>query len=101
MTAAAHVAFDLGAESGRAVVGRFDGERIELEEVRRFPTQSVRLPDGLYWSALGLFAELQAALGDARAGGVRARSVGIDSWGVDFGLARPQRGPRREPALLP
>jgi rhamnulokinase len=86
MTAAAHVAFDLGAESGRAVVGRFDGERIELEELRRFPTQSVRLPDGLYWSALGLLAELQAALGDARAGGVRVRAVGIDSWGVDFGL---------------
>ena len=86
MTAAAHVAFDLGAESGRAVVGRFDGERIELDEVRRFPTQSVRLPDGLYWSALGLFAELQAALGDACAGGIIVRSIGIDSWGVDFGL---------------
>ncbi len=56
-----HVAFDLGAESGRAMLGRFDGERIELEEVRRFPTQSVRLPDGLYWNALGLFCELTAA----------------------------------------
>ena len=57
-----HVAFDLGAESGRAMVGRFDGSRLELEEVGRFPTRSVRLPDGLYWDALGLFAELTSAL---------------------------------------
>jgi rhamnulokinase len=77
-----HVAFDLGAESGRAMVGRFDGGRVELEEVRRFATPSVRLPDGLYWNALGLFTELTAAL----VGVDRVRSVGIDSWGVDFGL---------------
>jgi rhamnulokinase len=86
MTLPAHLAFDLGAESGRAVVGRFDGERVELEEVRRFPTQSVRLPDGLYWNALGLFSDLVSALAETRAGGARVRSVGVDSWGVDFGL---------------
>jgi rhamnulokinase len=79
---AVHVAFDLGAESGRAVVGRFDGARIELEEVRRFATPSVRLPDGLYWDALGLFTELTAALREVD----RVRSIGVDSWGVDFGL---------------
>jgi len=82
VTAASYVAFDLGAESGRAVVGRFDGGAIALEEVRRFPTPSVRLPDGLYWDALGLFRELTGALG----GLDRARSIGIDTWGVDFGL---------------
>jgi rhamnulokinase len=81
-----HVAFDLGAESGRAMLGRFDGERVALEEVRRFPTQSVRLPDGLYWNALGLFGELTAALADVCTAGAYIRSVGIDSWGVDFGL---------------
>jgi rhamnulokinase len=86
MTAPTHVAFDLGAESGRAIVGRFDGERVELEELRRFPTRSVRLPDGLYWNALGLLDELLSALSAARAGGAHVRSVGIDSWGVDFGL---------------
>jgi rhamnulokinase len=82
MSSAVHLAFDLGAESGRAMVGRFDGARVELEELRRFPTPSVRLPDGLYWNALGLFTELTAALGDVG----RVRSIGIDSWGVDFGL---------------
>lgn len=82
MTSASCVAFDLGAESGRAVVGRFDGGTIALEEVRRFPTPSVRLPDGLYWDALGLFRELTGALD----GVDRVRSIGIDTWGVDFGL---------------
>jgi rhamnulokinase len=81
-----HVAFDLGAESGRAMVGRFCGERLELDEVRRFPTRSVRLPDGLYWDALGLLGELTSALADVRASGAHIRSVGVDSWGVDFGL---------------
>src|SRR4051812_4785124 len=64
------------------MVGRFDGDRVELEEVRRFATPSVRLPDGLYWDALGLFTELTTAL----AGVERVRCIGVDSWGVDFGL---------------
>jgi rhamnulokinase len=78
------LAFDLGAETGRAVVGRYDGASVELEELRRFPTPSAQLPDGLYWDALGLYAQLLAGLGEARAHGVT--SVGIDSWAVDFGL---------------
>jgi rhamnulokinase len=80
------VAFDLGAESGRAVVGRFDGRRVELEEARRFENRAVRLPDGLYWDALGLFAELCSSLGEVGAAGAAVRSVGVDSWGCDFGL---------------
>jgi rhamnulokinase len=86
MSGATHVAFDLGAESGRAMLGSFDGERVQLEEVRRFPTQSIQLPDGLYWNALGLHAELTAALARVAASGARPRSIGIDSWAVDFGL---------------
>ena len=86
MSGADHVAVDLGAESGRAMLGRFDGERVELAEVRRFPTQSIQLPDGLYWNALGLYAELTAALAQVSASGARPRSIGVDSWGVDFGL---------------
>jgi rhamnulokinase len=81
-----YVAFDLGAESGRAMVGSFGGSRVSLKEVRRFPTQSIRLPDGLYWNALGLLGEVDAALAAVRASQVRVRSVGIDSWAVDFGL---------------
>lgn len=80
------VAFDLGAESGRAIVGRFDGQLLRLSEARRFPNRAVRLPDGLYWNALGLFGEICSALTELRAAGVAVRSVGIDSWGCDFGL---------------
>ena len=80
------VAFDLGAESGRAIVGRFDGERLELSEARRFENRAVRLPDGLYWDALGLYAELCSSLGGIGAAGSAVRSIGIDSWGCDFGL---------------
>jgi rhamnulokinase len=80
------LAVDLGAESGRAILGTFDGTRLDLREVRRFPTRSVRLPDGLYWDALGLHDEVVSALGAAGRDVGEIRSVGIDSWGVDFGL---------------
>ncbi len=87
MTAPGHlqVAFDLGAESGRAIAGRFDGETVTVTETRRFANRSVRLPGGLYWDALGLFAELCISLAEL-APGTRVRSIGIDSWGCDFGL---------------
>jgi rhamnulokinase len=81
-----HVAFDLGAESGRAIAGRYDGARVSLTEIRRFPTPAVRRPDGLYWDAAALETEVCAALADVRAAGLETRSIGIDSWGCDFGL---------------
>lgn len=84
MSASAHLAIDLGAESGRAVIGSFDGERLSTRECARFPNRSVRLPDGLYWDVLALYAEVLAAL--HALDDVRPASVGIDSWGVDFGL---------------
>jgi rhamnulokinase len=80
------LAIDLGAESGRAMLGTFDGKRLDLRELSRFPTKSVRLPDGLYWDALGLHDEVVSALGAAAREAGELRSVGIDSWGVDFGL---------------
>ena len=79
------VAFDLGAESGRAIAGRFDGIGLTLTETRRFANRPVRLPGGLYWDALGLYAELCASLA-ALDGTAQVRSIGIDSWGCDFGL---------------
>src|SRR3954469_23250426 len=68
------------------MVGRFRDDRLALTEVGRFPTRAVRLPDGLYWDALGLFGEVTSALADVRASGAGIRSIGLDSWGVDFGL---------------
>ena len=82
-----YLAFDLGAESGRGVVGFFDGERLRLEDVHRFANGPVRVFDTLHWDVLRLFSELKNALGLAAAKhGKEWAGIGIDSWGVDFGL---------------
>ena len=78
-------AVDLGAHSGRVAVGRFDGSRLSLEELHRFPNVPVRVRGTLHWDVLRLYADvldgLRAAARDAT-----VDSVGVDSWGVDFGL---------------
>lgn len=81
------LAFDLGAESGRAVIGRFDGDRLGLEEVHRFPNGPVRVLDSLHWDVLRLWSEIKTGLrkaGETAIGDLT--SVGLDTWGVDFGL---------------
>lgn len=79
------LAFDFGASSGRAMLGRFDGRRIELEEVHRFTNDPVQVGDTLYWDILRLFHEVKQGLVKAKAFGPIS-SLGIDTWGVDFGL---------------
>jgi rhamnulokinase len=78
-------AVDLGAESGRVVVGTFDGGRLSMEDVHRFPNVPVRVAGTLHWDTLRLFGDVQAGLRKAGAAGPIA-SVGVDTWGVDFGL---------------
>jgi len=87
------LAFDLGAESGRAVVGLLEGNRLRLEEVHRFPNGPVRLPDGggtgyrLHWDVLRLWTEIKRGLALAvQEYGADLAGVGLDTWGVDFGL---------------
>lgn len=80
------LAFDLGAESGRAVLGRFDGERLRLTEVHRFPNEPVRLPDGLHWDVLRLFGEVKRGLMLCASEHGQPAGVGVDAWGVDFAL---------------
>ncbi|WP_406691660.1 rhamnulokinase family protein [Saccharopolyspora sp. ID03-671] len=75
-------AVDLGASSGRVVLGRLAAGRLETREVHRFANGPVPLPDGLHWDAVGLFREVLAGL--RRAG--EPVSVGVDSWAVDYGL---------------
>ncbi|HSK85637.1 MAG TPA: hypothetical protein VK902_19865, partial [Rubrobacter sp.] len=60
-----YLAVDLGAESGRVVLGRFDGGRVWLEEVHRFPNMPVRLPDGLHWDVLRILCEIKDGLAKA------------------------------------
>lgn len=84
---ARYLAFDLGAESGRAVIGFFDGERIRLEDVHRFANQPVRVLDTVYWDVLRLFSELKRGLGMAiTSHGKEIEAIGVDTWGVDFAL---------------
>jgi len=78
--------FDLGAESGRAVLGRFDGARLALEEVYRFPNGPVRVLDSLYWDALRLFAEIKQGLAKAIGQAPDLACLGLDTWGIDLAL---------------
>ena len=81
------LAFDLGAESGRALVGHFDGKRLTLEELHRFANGPVQIFDRLYWDPLRLFGEMQQSLAlFAHKHGKDLASIGIDTWGVDFAL---------------
>jgi rhamnulokinase len=80
------LAFDLGASSGRAVAGCWDG-RFSLEEVHRFPNGGVRLPEGLQWDVLRLWSETRTGLENFRARyGCAPDGVSVDGWGVDFAL---------------
>ena len=81
------LAIDLGAESGRAILGTFDGEKLAVSELHRFANTPVRLPDGLHWDALHLWDEIKNGLAQAiRKQRKAPESLGIDTWGVDFGL---------------
>ena len=78
-------AVDLGAESGRVVVGTFDGKRLRTDEAHRFPNVPVRLGGTLYWDFLRIFGDVAAGIQCAASMGDLA-SVGVDTWGIDFGL---------------
>jgi rhamnulokinase len=110
MGASDFLAFDLGAESGRAMVGRLEAGRLEVREVRRFANTPVRLsghlpagegPSGtlrdpfgvlkgssaaLHWNVPELFEEMMGGMAACAEGDYAIASVGVDTWGVDFGL---------------
>ena len=82
-----YLAFDLGAESGRAVLGRFDGDRLDLSTLHRFRNGPVRVFDGLYWDVLGLFREMVEGLRLYRHDVYGTLDgLALDTWGVDFAL---------------
>jgi rhamnulokinase len=81
------LAFDLGAESGRAVLGRLDGSRLSVEVIHRFANRPVRTPDGLHWDILALWAEVQEGMAlAARSAGGPPAAIGVDTWGSDCAL---------------
>lgn len=81
------LAFDFGASSGRAILGIFDGKTIRLQEVHRFGNDPVSINGTIYWDVQRFIFEIKQGMLKAKeAGGFQ--SIGIDTWGVDFGLLR-------------
>ncbi|MCS7223523.1 MAG: rhamnulokinase [Armatimonadetes bacterium] len=81
------VAVDLGAESGRVLVGLLQDHRFRLEVIHRFPNGPVRIGDSIFWDVLLLWSEIKKGIGMAyRQFGDTLVSVGVDTWGVDFAL---------------
>lgn len=79
------LAFDFGASSGRAIIGRLENGKIVMEEVHRFSNDPVHIGGTMYWDTLRQFFEIKQGIIKAKQKGGFA-SVGIDTWGVDFGL---------------
>ncbi len=80
------LAYDLGASSGRAIVGRLTDATMEYRGLHRFPNDPVQVGKRWHWDILRLFHELKQGLLKAKQQGIAVESLGIDSWAVDFGL---------------
>ncbi|MGB9906600.1 MAG: rhamnulokinase [Candidatus Saccharicenans sp.] len=80
------LAFDLGAESGRAMLGQLEAGRLKLQELHRFSNKTLYLDNHLHWNIYYLFEEIRKVLQDCRKNGLEITSLGVDTWGVDFGL---------------
>ena len=81
-----YLAIDFGGGSGRVIAGTLAHGVLSMEEIHRFPNRQVRLGNHLYWDFPALFAELKTGLKKASAKGLEVKGIGIDTWGVDFGL---------------
>jgi rhamnulokinase len=87
MPASIYLAIDLGAESGRIMVGEYDGKRLVVEEIHRFSNSPIWLDEHLHWDVSELLKEIKHGIHlAAKKYGSALRSVGLDTWGVDFGL---------------
>ncbi|MGL4552679.1 MAG: rhamnulokinase [Gemmataceae bacterium] len=80
------LAIGLGAESGRGILGHFDGSRLTLEEAHRFPNGGVKTLDSMHWDVLRLYGHMLDSLRAAWAKSTDLSGIGVDTWGVDFAL---------------
>lgn len=85
MSSLLFAAVDLGAESGRTIAGRFDGAKLSLEVAHRFPNTPTRAGGTFYWDILRLWSDIGDGLGKIAPLG-ELSGIGVDTWGVDFGL---------------
>lgn len=81
-----YLAIDLGAESGRLILGRLEKRRLSLQELHRFPNTPVRTEAGLTWNFRGLMDEIKAGFAKAVAIQPRSNSLSVTAWGVDYVL---------------
>ena len=79
------LAFDCGATSGRAILASLEGRNLKMEEIYRFPTVILRRDGRLFWDAEAMFGHFKSCLKELGRRGVALTSIGIDTWGVDFG----------------
>ena len=104
-----YLAFDLGASSGRAILGTIEDGKISLKELHRFPNGPVSINGGLFWNIIGLFTELKTGLAKALQETPDIEGIAIDTWGVDYtfidsdgfivGNPRNYRDPRTEDVM--
>ncbi len=80
------LAIDLGASSGRGIVGSFDGQKLSLKEIHRFSNDPVILNGRMHWDILRIFHEIKQAIAKTVLDGDAICSIGIDTWGVDYAL---------------
>jgi sugar (pentulose or hexulose) kinase len=82
-----YLAVDLGAESGRTIIGTLDDRHLTLTETHRFANVPVRLNDGLHWDVLRLWSDLKEGISRSSSKTDKTlESIGLDTWGVDFAL---------------
>ncbi|MFC5529635.1 rhamnulokinase [Cohnella yongneupensis] len=85
------LAFDLGAGSGRAFIGELISDegttpKLGMQEIHRFPNHAIHVGDHLHWDILRLLHEVKTGIRKAHQAGYRPETIGVDTWGVDFGL---------------
>ena len=80
------LAFDLGATSGRSILGTLRDGKLQMKELTRFPNQILELGGHYYWNIFSLYEHLKAGMIACAKEGAKITSIGIDTWGVDFAL---------------
>ena len=82
----AYIAIDLGAESGRAILGSLQDDRLRVEEKARFANETLKVGGHFHWDVDGLFSNIKSGMRSCARAEIRPESVAVDTWGVDFGL---------------